>query len=147
VSFWPIALGLVFCVAAGERATGRAVRAAPAGAAQASTTGGKSTQAGVYSLVQASKGEETYFNVCVACHPPGTYKGGTFKSNWDGKLLSDLFDQVSEKMPKNEPGSLSLEQYAQLIAYILKVNDMPVGKTDMPADSTLLKDIKIEFAK
>ena len=50
-------------------------------------------------------------------------------------------------MPKNEPGSLSLEQYAQLIAYILKVNDMPVGRTDMPADSALLKDIKIEFAK
>jgi len=147
LSLWPIALGLVFCVVAGERATGRAVQAAPAGVSQASANGGKSTQAGVYSPVQAAKGEETYFSVCVACHPPGTYKGGTFKSNWDGKLLSDLFDQVSEKMPKNEPGSLSLEQYAQLIAYILKVNDMPAGKTDMPADSALLKDIKIEFGK
>jgi len=146
LSLWPIALGLVFCVVAGARATGGAVQAAPDGA-QASANGGKSTQAGVYSAVQAAKGEETYFNVCVACHPPGTYKGGTFRSNWDGKLLSDLFDQVSEKMPKNEPGSLSLEQYAQLIAYILKVNDMPAGKTDMAADSALLKDIKIEFGK
>lgn len=102
---------------------------------------------GVYSAVQAAKGEEAYFSLCVACHPPGTYKGGTFKSNWDGRPLSELFDSISEKMPKNEPGSLTLEQYAQLVAYLLKVNDMPAGKTDLPADSAPLKDIRIEFGK
>ena len=141
-SFWLIGAVLVFGVVLGHQATASTEQAPPPRPVRR-----KRTLAGVYSAVQAAKGEETYFTACVSCHPPGTYKGGTFKSNWDGKSLAELFDSVSEKMPKNEPGSLQLEQYAQLIAYILKVNDMPAGKADMPSDSTQLKDIRIEFAK
>jgi mono/diheme cytochrome c family protein len=144
LSFWPIGLALVFCAVVGQRTTAWTSQSA---APPPQNGPAKTTQAGVYSSVQAAKGEEVYFNVCVACHPPGTYKGGIFKTNWEGKPLSELFDSVSEKMPKNEPGSLPLEQYAQVIAYMLKVNDMPAGKTDMPSDSTLLKDIRIEFGK
>ncbi len=139
---WPIGLGLVFCFVLGQRSM-----ATPQQAGGSSSSSAKSTLTGVYSPAQASRGEETYMNVCVACHPPGTYKGGMFKTNWDGRTLAEFFDSVSEKMPKNEPGSLSLPEYAQVIAYILKVNDMPAGKTDMPSDSTLLKDIRIEFGK
>ena len=139
---WPIGAGLALCAVLGHRTIAQTEQSPPP-----PSTAAKTTLAGVYSAVQAAKGEETYFSVCVSCHPPGTYKGGIFKSNWDGKSMADLFDSVSEKMPKNEPGSLQLEQYAQLIAYILKVNDMPAGKIDMPADSTQLKDIRIEFAK
>ena len=140
--FWPIGLGLVFCIVLAQRSTATLLQAGGSASSPA-----KTTLAGVYSAAQASKGEDTYLNFCVSCHPPGTYKGGMFKTTWDGRMLGEFFDSISERMPKNEPGSLTLDQYAQVIAYILKVNDMPVGKTDMASDSTLLKDIRIEFGK
>ena len=100
---------------------------------------------GVYSESQADHGEETYMGVCVGCHPAGTYTGETFKAAWSGRPLSDLFDQIKEKMPKNDPGSLSPEQTAQLVSYILRLNKVPAGKADLPADTDPLKDIKIEM--
>ena len=105
----------------------------------------RSTMGGVYTESQADHGEETYMGVCVGCHPAGTYTGETFKTTWTGRPLSDLFEQIKEKMPKNDPGSLSPEQTAELVSYILKINKVPPGKTDLPADIDPLKDIRIEM--
>jgi cytochrome c5 len=105
----------------------------------------QSTMTGVYSAPQASRGEETYMNICVACHPAGTYTTPAFKTTWSGRPLADLYDQVKQKMPKNDPASLTAEEYAQVVAYLLKINGVPAGKSDLPADSDALKKIKIEM--
>jgi cytochrome c5 len=104
-----------------------------------------STMTGVYSAPQASRGEETYMAICVACHPAGTYTTAAFKAAWTGRLLSDLFDLVKEKMPKNDPASLTPDEYAQVVAYLLKINGVPAGKTELPPDSEALKKIRIEI--
>jgi len=105
----------------------------------------RSTMTGVYSEAQADHGEETYMGVCVGCHPAGTYSGEAFKASWTGRPLSDLYDTIKEKMPKNDPGSLSPEQAAQLVSYILRINKVPSGKTDLPAEVDPLKDIRIDI--
>ena len=105
----------------------------------------QSTMSGVYTAPQAARGEETYMGVCVACHPAGTYKAAGFRGNWKGRSLSDLFDQVREKMPKNDPASLSQQEYIQVVAYLLKINGVPAGDTDLPADSEALRKIRIEM--
>jgi cytochrome c5 len=105
----------------------------------------RSTMAGVYTAPQAARGEETYMAVCVSCHPAGTYKAAGFKATWKGRPLSDLFDQVREKMPKNDPGSLSTQEYVQLVAYILRINDVPAGDTDLAADVDVMKKIRIDM--
>src|SRR5262249_31797969 len=105
----------------------------------------RSTMSGVYSRAPADHGEETDRGWCVGCHRAGTYRGETFKTTWTGRPLSDLFEQIKEKMPKNDPGSLSPEQTAQLVSYILKINKVPPGKTDLPAEVDPLKDIRIEM--
>jgi hypothetical protein len=46
-------------------------------------------------------------------------------------------------MPKSEPGTLSVEEYAQLTAYILQLNGMPDGARELPADSASLSLIRI----
>jgi hypothetical protein len=84
-------------------------------------------------------------NVCVACHPAGTYTTAAFRTNWHGRPLSDLFTHVSETMPKQEPASLSAKEYAQVVAYLLKINDAPAGKTELPSDIDVLKKIRIEM--
>ena len=100
---------------------------------------------GVYSAAQATRGEETYMAICVACHPRGTYTTTAFKTAWTGRPLSELFDLVKEKMPKSDPGSLTPAEYAQAIAYLLKINDVPAGEHELPPDGEALKKIRIEW--
>ena len=107
----------------------------------------RSVLTGVYTSAQATRGEQTYYNICVACHPRGTYSTDAFKTTWSGRPISDLFEQVKEKMPKSDPGSLTPEEAAQVIAYILKINDVPAGDVDLPSDIELLKKIKFETAR
>ena len=127
-------------------AFGVAPRARPAGeAAQDAQPPAISTMTGVYTAAQATRGEETYMAICVSCHPRGTYTTPVFKTTWTGRPLSELFDLVKEKMPKNDPGSLTPGEYAQAIAYLLKINDVPDGEDELPPDSEALKKIRIEM--
>jgi mono/diheme cytochrome c family protein len=108
----------------------------------------ESTLGGVYTADQAKRGEESYMNICVGCHSAGTYQGKSFLETWAaGRPLSDLYDQMAEKMPKDDPGSLEPKEYAQILAYILKKNGLPEGKAELPADSATLKKIRFETAK
>jgi mono/diheme cytochrome c family protein len=132
---WTIGLGLalVITVASESRVT-----------AQAAQAEARTTKARVYSTAQASRGEVTYMNACVSCHPPSTYKGAVFL-NWQGRTLSELLAFLTEKMPKNEPGSLSPKEYTQIVAYLLKLNGMPAGRVDLPADPAALRSITINL--
>jgi mono/diheme cytochrome c family protein len=114
------------------------------GAAQTVMTTQESTMGGVYSTQQAARGEETYMGLCVSCHPTATQTGAPFKTTWGGRAISDLFGAIKDKMPKNDPGSLTPEETAQIIAYVLKMNDVPAGKTELPVDTDALKKIRIE---
>jgi len=104
----------------------------------------RTTQTGVYSAEQAARGEDVYAGMCKSCHAAATHTGVAFEKSWDGRSLSELFGYISTKMPKNEPGSLAPEEYADVLAYLLKLNQMPVGKTELPPDTTVLGRIRIE---
>jgi S-disulfanyl-L-cysteine oxidoreductase SoxD len=41
-------------------------------------------------------------------------------------------------MPQDRPGSLSAEEYADVVAYILRLNGRPAGERELPADAALL---------
>lgn len=112
--------------------------------AQSASEPARSTMSGVYNAAQAVKGEEVYMGLCVSCHPAGTYVGEPFTTVWGGRPLSDLFGSISRNMPKQDPGSLTPEEYAQVIAYLLRMNDVPAGKTELPTDDDTLKAIRIE---
>ncbi|HET7219455.1 MAG TPA: cytochrome c [Vicinamibacterales bacterium] len=145
-SILPIALGSL--IATGSLAMTRASRdesLSPPSLPGTARQDLQSTMTGVYTAPQAARGEETYMALCVNCHPAGTYKAAGFKATWKGRPLSDLFDQVREKMPKNDPGSLSTQEYVQLVAYILRINDVPPGDTDLPADGEVMKKIRIDM--
>lgn len=130
-----IVIAAAFCVMTAERAEGQQHRA---------SFGQKSTQAGVYTAEQAARGEDLYAGMCRSCHTAASHTGVAFQKSWEGRALSDLFGYVSTKMPKNEPGSLAPEQYVDLLAYLLKLNQMPVGAAELPADTLALSAIRIE---
>jgi len=116
-------------------------KAAP-GQAKAPT---RSTLEGVYTTGQADKGEDTYYGICITCHPRGTYAGDAFKKNWNGRPLSDLYDWVLNKMPKSAPGTLSPAESTQVVAYILRENKMPPGSVALPANAATLGTIRIQL--
>jgi mono/diheme cytochrome c family protein len=104
----------------------------------------RTTKERVYSAPQAARGEQTYMSSCVSCHPPATYKGAVFL-NWQGRTMADLLAFLSEKMPKNDPGGLSAKEYAQVMAFLLKINGMPAGRADLPTDAATLRAITINI--
>jgi mono/diheme cytochrome c family protein len=117
--------------------------AAPPPAAVITTPATSTTLDSVYSPEQAGRGKEAYSMYCRSCHIPASHTGPVFKQWWAGRRVSELFEYVSTRMPKNEPASLAPEDYADVVAYLLKMNAMPAGKSELEADPTALKQIRI----
>jgi len=49
-------------------------------------------------------------------------------------------------MPKDDPGSLSPEEYSAIISYMLRESGYPAGEEDLPADTRSLRGIGLEAA-
>lgn len=104
----------------------------------------RSTLKGVYTDAQAARGRDIYVGTCRECHTPASHTGVVFKNAWGGKRLSELLAFMTEKMPKNNPGSLTNEEYADVTAYILMLNGLPSGDEELPADTIAARRIRIE---
>jgi quinoprotein glucose dehydrogenase len=120
---------------------------------------------GVYTTAQAQRGEALYTQQCAACHgetlegdaqtdrakrlaraiPP--LSGDVFKGNWNGRPLSDLFDKIRKTMPRDDPGTVSLKDNADILAYILKYNHFPTGSKDLASEPEALTEITFESVK
>lgn len=119
-----------------------------AGMAQSSHPNGqRTTGEGVYSREQWMRGRDVYAGLCAGCHPAITHVGPMFTTSWAGKKLSDLFGFLRERMPKNDPGSLSEQEYVDVMSYMLRLNGMPAGVDDLPADSLALTKIRIDSSR
>ena len=128
------------------------VTALVAGSRAAHAQGGgpgaqRSTSAGVYTADQATRGRDVYAMQCKSCHTPASHTGAIFAAWWDRKPLSELYQFIVTRMPKNEPGSLQADEYVDVTAYLLKLNELPSGNEPLPADSVAMKKIRIEVGK
>ena len=110
---------------------------------------------GVYTDVQAMRGETAYLQECANCHGTGleggdmtpSLLGGVFTSNWNDLTVGDLFERIRLTMPLDRPGKLTRQQNADVIAFVLRANAWPSGKTELQADAAALKQIKIQSSK
>ena len=118
--------------------------AATAARAQNDSTAGKSVWQGVYTEAEAARGDTEHQNNCLACHGTEKYAGEAFTKNWIGRTVFDLFDQLKTTMPDDNPGGLSVQQYKDVVAYILKVNGIPAGTDSLPGDPEALRLLKID---
>lgn len=108
-------------------------------------TAPRTTHSGVYSRAQATRGQQVFLTMCKSCHTPESHTSEAFVAKWNGRSLSELFQFISDQMPKNEPGSLSPEEYADVLAYVLRLNRIPPGETDIPAEVSETKSIRIDI--
>jgi hypothetical protein len=115
-------------------------------AQHAAPTMPRSTQVGVYTTEQAARGKDIYAGMCQSCHTPISHSDAAFQKVWIGRSLWDLFGFIQERMPKNDPGSLTATEVSDVVAYLLKLNRMPSGSHELPTDSLTLKIIRTETA-
>jgi S-disulfanyl-L-cysteine oxidoreductase SoxD len=130
------------------------------GVASSQSGGGPSKRSvwdGVYSEEQARRGENQYGRFCESCHgadlsgnqvdevPALTWDA--FLMQWNDRTVKDLFDSVKRSMPRDNPGSLNLRAYVDVIAYLLQANKFPSGAKDLSLNEDVLGQIVIERTK
>jgi S-disulfanyl-L-cysteine oxidoreductase SoxD len=114
----------------------------------------RSAADGVYTEAQAGRGEALYREHCENCHGAelaGTefapaIGGGDFTARWRTRTAGELFDLVRTTMPLSSPGGLSAQQNADLLAFLLRQGRFPSGKTELPARSEVLNQIRLRVA-
>ena len=111
---------------------------------------------GVYTEAQAKRGEEIYFERCARCHGPtlmggtdgaGPLTGPTFNGNWNGVALGSMVDRMRMTMPLDKPGTLSRQQTADVLTYILSVNKFPAGKEELSRTAEILNQIQFKASR
>jgi mono/diheme cytochrome c family protein len=107
----------------------------------------RTTSSGVYTAEQANRGRDVYAMQCRSCHTPASHTGAIFAAWWDRKTLADLYQFIVTRMPKNEPGSLMADEYVDVTAYLLKLNELPTGTDPLSADTVAMKRVRIEVGK
>src|ERR1041384_5179918 len=100
---------------------------------------------------QQAHGKALYNDKCASCHqeslkgstetPPLT--GDMFWSNWETYSANNLVEQVRSTMPEDNPGSLTRQEYVDIVAYTLKVNEVPFTGA-LPMDADALKKVTIK---
>lgn len=119
------------------------------GASPASSLFGQATSAwsGIYSDAQAERGKAAYEEQCSFCHLADLSGQGfapplvddAFTQRWQDGNVGDLFTIVKVTMPQDKPQSLTDAQYAEIVAFMLKMNKYPSGAQDLPSDAAGLK--------
>ena len=133
--------------------TARAAASVPS-SSQADSAG-RSVWDGVYNDEQAKRGGAIYSERCALCHgsqlsggemaPPLT--GAAFTSNWNGLTLGDLLERIRLTMPPDQPGTLTRQEYVDVISFVLKAGQFPAGQKELDRQSELLKQIRFEATR
>lgn len=113
---------------------------------------------GVYTEEQAARGMAINEGSCANCHglrmdgasldpdKPSTppIARDRFLRKWSGQSLAVLYEYIRGTMPKNNPGALSDQQYADVIAAMLATTGTPAGENELPGDPAALTEILLE---
>jgi cytochrome c553 len=110
---------------------------------------------GVYTEEQAKSGQSLYLSRCASCHGETlgggeavpALRGVSFNANWEGVALADLYDRIRMTMPPMNSGSLSRQEYADVLAYVLSASGFPAGKTPLGTDRAALAGIEVKTVK
>jgi len=110
--------------------------------------------AALYQAAQAERGKAIYAAQCAACHGKALTGGGApaltgaqFFTRDMNNRIGDVFRYMVHEMPAGRPGSLQHEQYAELMAFILKTNGYPAGPSPLSYDGALESGEILYFAK
>lgn len=98
---------------------------------------------GAYTQDQADRGRSAYAGQCASCHGPAleggegaALVGKPFWDKWREQSVGDLLAYVSKNMPLHTPGTLSPTTYGDIVAHVLKANDLPIGPQELTPETS-----------
>ncbi|MGB9067119.1 MAG: PQQ-binding-like beta-propeller repeat protein [Candidatus Acidiferrales bacterium] len=105
----------------------------------------QSETTGLYTAEQASAGRALYQAKCASCHLPnlrGAFEapplaGANFMNVWGSRTTKELFDLIQTAMPLGHPASLSNQDTASIVAYILQFNGARPGIRALTPSTTV----------
>ncbi|MEK6286332.1 MAG: PQQ-binding-like beta-propeller repeat protein [Acidobacteriota bacterium] len=112
-----------------------------------SSSGGAQAES-LFTAAQAARGSAVYAKQCAFCHGQGLegatstpLAGSRFMIKWgDGKhTVDDLHFVIRSQMPYGAAGTLTNQQYAEVVAFILQSNGYRAGSKALVANSPSLK--------
>lgn len=107
---------------------------------------------GVYEKKQADRGKKGYAVFCESCHADdlsGTNSGDSGapplrrEGFMEGSDAYALFTKMRQAMPLDAPGSLTPEEYVDILAYIFQENGFPAGRDELTLNADQLQNIRI----
>ncbi len=115
----------------------------------------RSVWEGVYTDEQAHRGKTLYHDVCESCHAPDLsggkevpeLVGETFAARWRSLTVGELFERVLLSMPAADPSSVSRQDKADIVAFILWANGFPTGDQELPDQAEIVSRFVFEAAK
>jgi PQQ-dependent dehydrogenase (methanol/ethanol family) len=104
-----------------------------------------------FTTAQSTMGREAYTETCIVCHGPNLddgplgspLKGDAFMHKYGGQSVRALFDVTRTTMPADNPGSLPIETYAALVAFMLDENEIVAGDAPLPTDVATLATMQV----
>jgi len=104
----------------------------------------------VYTKEQAARGEASFTKNCAKCHlladrkpsdPVGSSDGPSlagpaFLAKWDGKSVFEMTSGMRLSMPPDGSINLSVDDAADIAAFLIKVNGFPEGTEPLKADTS-----------
>jgi mono/diheme cytochrome c family protein len=104
-----------------------------------------------YTFPQAERGAAVFNTSCSVCHGqdlvggPNTPSlvGPEFMFVWKQKSAAELQVYMKTKMPPGDVGNLSDQQYADIVALILKANGQSPNAVEVPANAAAAASVRI----
>ena len=116
---------------------------------------GRAVWDGIYTDEQADRGESLYQDACASCHAQDLsggqmvpeLLGGEFIWNWSGLTIGQLFERLRISMPQEDPASVSRQEKADILAFILRANEFPAGEKELASRAEMLNQFMFEALK
>jgi quinoprotein glucose dehydrogenase len=115
--------------------------ASPTTDASSDASAARTVTDGVYTADQATRGQQEFQQSCASCHSANEFSGPIFQRIWAGRAVGEMYEFISMMMPDGDPGSLTPDEYASVIAYFLRQNQYPTGNAELAADAAALRGI------
>jgi cytochrome c-type protein NapC len=108
--------------------------------------GADQARGGWYTLPQAANGALAYARACAMCHGAGLHGAGApalvgqpFWQAYGGQRVSTLWSAVHTQMPMTAPGSMSVRDSIDIMAFLLQQNGVAAGATPLDDSVDLTK--------
>ncbi|MDX1646578.1 MAG: cytochrome c [Longimicrobiales bacterium] len=98
------------------------------------------TADGIFTVTQAQRGHELFQTVCSECHDTEDWTETGFRNRWENESVFQLWYYINDRMPYDNPWSLTRQQVTDVLTYILQLNDLPAGDTELATDDDSIDD-------